>query len=560
MTWVADALRSHPELALFLALGIGYLVGKVSIGGFRVGAVIGSLLAGVLIGQIGIAVSTDLRSAFFLLFLFSIGYKTGPQFFRGLRSSGLPQAGLTLLLCGVALLTAWLTSQLFGFDPGTAGGLVAGSMTESATVGTAADAVRKLGLSAAEADHMVAGITVAFAVTYLVGLIATVTFLSKIAPRLMGVDLAAECRRLEDEMGMERADSGVVSAYYDVIMRAYAIPEALAGTTVDRIEASLAPARAFVERVRVGGVVADATPGLALSAGDHITLSGRHEVLVSLQGPLRTSEVEDRELLDIPTVTLDVVLTSKSIGGRPLSAFAREAVTRGVYLARITRAGEELPYSLGTIVERGDVLTLTGARHHVEPLAELLGWVARRTDETNMAGVGLAIVAGGLVGLPALLLGQLELGLSLAVGVLLGGLAFGWLSSVDRRFGHIPEPALWVFDSVGLTAFIAATGLSAGPDFLAGLRESGGVLVMAGLITAVVPHLVTVLIGRHVFRMHPGILLGVCCGAATAGPALAAVQEAARSRIPTLGYGVSYAMGNVLLALWGSVIVLLMSG
>ncbi|MCU0869285.1 MAG: aspartate-alanine antiporter, partial [Burkholderiales bacterium] len=446
----------------------------------------------------------------------------------------------------------------FGLDAGTAAGLVAGSMTESATVGTAVDAIAKLGLPAQSVDRLTGGVTVAFAVTYLVGLVATVTFLSKVAPKLLGTDLAAACRALEDEMGIRRDGSGTVSAYYDVIMRAYAVPEALSGTTVAALERSFAPERVFVERARVAGEVLTPRPDLVLSTGDRVTLSARHHALAEMTGPLRAHEVEDAPLLDIPTLTLDVVVTNRELAGHPIQRFATDFATRGVFLRKLTRAGEELPYTLQTVVERGDVATMVGAAHHVEPLAQLVGWAAKPTSATNMVGVGLAIVVGGLVGLPALAIGSLELHLSSAVGVLLGGLVFGWMSSVSRRFGQIPEPALWLFDSLGLTAFIAAVGLSAGPDFVRGLREAGGVLVLAGLITAIVPHVVTLLVGRFVFRMHPGILLGVCCGAATSGPSLAAVQDVAKSRIPTLGYGVSYAVGNVLLAMWGGVIVALL--
>jgi putative transport protein len=132
----------------------------------------------------------------------------------------------------------------------------------------------------------------------------------------------------------------------------------------------------------------------------------------------------------------------------------------------------------------------------------------------------------------------------------------GWLRSMwPRFFGRIPAPTLWVFESIGLAGFVAVVGLNAGPDFVVGLRTSGTSLVIAGLVTVLVPHLVGVVFGRWVFKMHPGVLLGVCAGAGTATPALAAIQEAAKSPVPTLGYGVSYAVGNVLLALWGTVIV-----
>jgi len=233
------------------------------------------------------------------------------------------------------------------------------------------------------------------------------------------------------------------------------------------------------------------------------------------------------------------------------------ASARGVFLRKLVRANEELPFTPRTVVERGDVLTVFGMKPDVERVARDIGYADRPTSATDMVTVGAAIVLGGLIGLPALALGKLEIGLSMSVGVLVGGLVFGWLRSVDRRFGRIPEATLWLFDSVGLAAFLAAVGLSAGPDFVRGLWESGVSLVIAGLLSTTIPLVVTMLVGRYVVKMHPGVLLGVCAGAATSAPGLAAVQEMAKSKIPTLGYGVTYAIGNVLLALWGSVMVVL---
>jgi putative transport protein len=211
-------------------------------------------------------------------------------------------------------------------------------------------------------------------------------------------------------------------------------------------------------------------------------------------------------------------------------------------------------------VERGDVLRLAGARHNIERVAAQIGIAEWPTAASDMTTVSVAILLGGLIGLPAISLGKLELGLSLFVGVLLGGLVFGWLRSIWRVFGYIPEPALWVFDSFGLTGFLALVGIEAGPDFIRGITESGVSLVVAGIVVTTVPHVVTLLVGRYLFRLHPGILIGVCCGAGTSAPALAAVQEVADSRIPALGYGVGCALGNVILALWGGVIVLLIQG
>ena len=254
-------------------------------------------------------------------------------------------------------------------------------------------------------------------------------------------------------------------------------------------------------------------------------------------------------------------MTSETVIGKTLGDLAArpDEKARGVGLRRLVRLGQELPLTPKTTIARGDVVTLVGPRPAVERLATEIGYADRSTDVTDMVGVGAAVFLGGLIGIPAFTVGKLDIGLSQSVGVLFGGLVFGWLRSVDRRLARLPEAAPWLFDSVGLTAFLAATALAAGPDFVGGLQKSGLSLVAAGILVCAIPHVVTILVGRFLFRMHPGILLGVCCGAGTSAPALAAVQEA-KSKIPTLGYGVTYAVGNVLLALWGSLIVALMSG
>jgi putative transport protein len=139
------------------------------------------------------------------------------------------------------------------------------------------------------------------------------------------------------------------------------------------------------------------------------------------------------------------------------------------------------------------------------------------------------------------------------------GLIFGWLRSVHPTFGRIPEPAMWVFDTVGLTTFIAVVGLGAGPSFIAGLKQSGVSLIFAGLLVAVLPHVTAILFGRYILKMNPLILLGACSGAGTITAALRAIQDEAQSKLPALGYTVPYAIGNILLTAWGPVLVAMMA-
>ncbi|NIX77770.1 aspartate-alanine antiporter [Microvirga terricola] len=555
MQAASEILRQHPELAIFLALSVGYALGKIRIGTFTLGSVTGVLLAGVAIGQFDVKVSSDLQTVFFLLFLFTIGYRVGPQFFSGLTKTGLPQIALTTLLCVTGLILAIAVSKIFGFDAGTAGGLVAGALTESATVGIASDAIRRLGLPDAQSQILLANVATAFAVSYLIGVICVTWFLSSVAPRIMRVDIVAACRELEASMGTKRAEEpGVVSAHRAFELRAFRLPHIAHGKTAADLE-SLFDRRVFVERVRRKGVMMPGARTMLLENGDVIALGGPRQTLMEAHRLIGAEEVEDTELLDIPATSVDVVLTSGKFAGKTLEDLGHDEAARGLFLRRITRGGNELPYTPRTILQRGDIVTLVGLKNHIDQVASAIGYVDRPTNATDMVVVGASIFLGGLIGLPSLHWHGLEIGLGVSIGALIGGLVCGWLRATHRFFAAIPEAALWLFDSLGLTAFIAVVGISAGPRFFAGLSEAGIGIVIGAILIVILPHLVTVLVGYYVMKMHPGILLGVCAGAGTSGPALAAVQEKADSKVPTLGYGLSYAVGNILLALWGTIIV-----
>jgi putative transport protein len=561
MEWIRYAFQTHPELALLLALAAGHLLGRLQIKGFKLGAAVGCLLAGVAIGQLGIAVPGVLGKLFFLFFLFSVGYKTGPQFFRGFGKSTIPQLVLTVFFSVAGLLTTVAIAHLRGFDVGTAVGLLGGGTHSSESIGTGADAIGRLPISDDLQQTLTANITVAYAVTYLVAIFGSIFVLTRIGPWIMRIDLRAECQKMEKELGMKKNEPGVISAYKQFVMRAYKVNQSLHYETVDELEAHFLPERVFVERVRSAQGVMDADSNIRLQTGDVIVLSGRSSVLGGADNPLHAYEIEDPELLDVPAVTVDYVLERKDLEHRTLAQIVdtleREVATRGVYLRKVSRAGEDLPLGANVALERGDVLTLIGAKRHVDRLAAQLGPIERTSNATDLVWLCFAIGFGGLVGLPAIHLGAISIGLGLPVGVLFAALIVGWLRSIRPGIGRIPEPVLWLLDSLGLSAFVAVIGINAGPGFVQGVRSSGLEFFVCGILICAIPYIGTMLLGRYVFRMHPGILLGVCAASGTSSPGLAALVEKSESQVPALGYGVSYALAAVLTALWGSVIVAL---
>jgi putative transport protein len=558
MSFFVSALRENPELAVFLTLALGFVIGRVRIGTFSLGNVVGTLLAGVVIGQLDIKVDPLVKVVFFDLFLFATGYKVGPQFFRGLKKHAGPQVALTVVLCVTSLVTTVTAAKLMGYDSGTAAGLMAGAFTESTVIGTAGQTIERLDLPAEEKQRQLNNIPVAYAVSYLVGTGFVVWFLSSLAPRLLKVDLKAESRKLEASMaGGTRPEPGSPSAYREWDLRALRVGEGApaANRSVADVERSFAPARVFVYRVRQNGVIVEPDPGTILRPGDVAVVGARRHVMLASAASLGI-EVEDRELLDFPLAAMDVVLTDKRLADRTLAEVASEH-GRGVVLLRLVRGGEDIPFTPDTVLNRGDLLRLAGAKSDVERAGRALGYIERPSSETDVVFVGLGILAGGLLGSVTLMVGTLPLSLTASGGALIMGLVFGWLRSVRPTFGRIPEPALWVFDTVGLAVFIGVVGLSAGPSFVAGLRQMGPSLLIVGFLVAVTPHITALLFGRYVLKMNPVILFGACSGAGTVTAALRAIQDEAESKLPVLGYTVPYAIGNILLTAWGPVIVML---
>ena len=560
MGYVVEALRGNPELAIFLTIALGFLIGRLKFGSFSFGTVVGCLLAGVLIGQLDIKVPPIVKAVFFDLFLFTTGYKVGPQFFRALKREAVPQVALTVVLCVTCLLSALGFANLLGYDVGTAAGLLAGAFSESTVIGTAGEAIQRLDLPQAERTALINNIPVAYAVTYLVGTASLVWFLPKIGPKLMGIDLKETAARAASQSGQAGEVEGVVSAARLFDVRTYrVVNERLIDKTVAEIEALPREARAYLLRVRSGDIVREPEAGLVIRAGDVVAVMARQEVHAQ-HGDRIGPEVSDPALLDIPIETLEVVLTNRSLDGRTLAELAGQEFARGVFLLRLMRSGLAMPIKPESQVNRGDVLSLIGPLPAVERAAEILGYPDRRTSATDMVFVGLGIFLGGLVGLLSVVVGGVPLTLTASGGALIMGLAFGWLRSVYPFFGRIPDPAIWIFDTLGLCMFIGIVGLSAGPSFIAGLRTTGLSLVGVGIVSALLPHTLGILFGRYVLKMDPLIVLGACAGAGTITAALRAIQDEARSSVPALGYTVPYAIGNILLTAWGPILVALMAG
>lgn len=559
MQWVAKMLHTYPELAVFLVVGIGSWVGALKWKGFGLGPVTSALIAGLVIGHLfDIPVSSTAKSVLFLLFLFAIGYSVGPRFFAAMKGDGLRWVALAVAVSVAGLAAAYAVAMSLGLDPGFAGGMVSGALTESPAIGTASEAIRTLPLAPAEQERLIAHVAVADAVCYVFGALGVIVFCSHVGPWLLRVDLQAEARRAEEALGIDRARPGIESAWRPHEMRAYRVREhgAAAGLTVAAVEARLPDTRLFIERIRRGTSTVPPSAQTVLQAGDVVVASGRREVLVEALGAV-AQEVEDRELLDIPVATYEIFVSDRDVAGRTLGSLGRDIPElRGVFLRELMRGGEAIPIAMGTVVQRGDVVRVTGPEPAVVRAAGRLGRTVIPHDATDFVTLSLAVTAGAALGIALVLpVGNMRIAIGTSVGTLLAGLVVGYLNTIRPLFGRIPDGAVSFMSSFGLVAFVSMVGLGAGPHFVEAFRESGMKLFLGGIVVTTVPLLVGLYFGRYVLKLNAVLLLGGIAGALTMTAGMAAVQERSQSPVAVLGYSGTVAIGHILLTTWGTIIV-----
>ncbi|HEY1543037.1 MAG TPA: aspartate-alanine antiporter [Xanthobacteraceae bacterium] len=559
--WFVQTLKTYPEIAILLSLAIGYYVGSFNYKGLGLGAVTATLIAAVIIGQLGITITGPLKPFFFLMFLFAIGYGVGPQFVRGIAKDGVPQAIFAAIVCVFCLAAGVIGAKIAGYDVGTAAGLYAGSQTISASMGLATDAINRLGLPAQETKNLLDGMPVAYAVTYIFGTLGSAIVIALLGPVLLRIDLPTACKRYEEKFGGKKEVGGAGTAWYQFAFRAFRVRDdgEIVGKTAQQAESLLPEHRVFIQRIRRGDKIIEATADTVINGGDVVAIAGRRDVLVNLIGAA-AEEVDDRELLAVPAEGLDVYVTSKEVDGKTLAELAESPWSRGLFLRKITRGAiaTDIPILPQTKLNRGDIVTLVGRSQDLAFATKRLGRPDRATDVADVAFIGAAIAVGALIGAFVWKVGGVPLTLSTSGGALISGLFFGWLRSVRPTFGRIPSPTVWFMNSVGLNVFIAIVGISSGPGFVAGLQKLGFGLFLWGIVITTVPLILAMYLGKYVFRFDDAILLGCVSGARTTTASLGMINDIAKSPIPGLGYTVTYAVGNTLLTIWGMVIVMLM--
>ncbi|MGD9108828.1 MAG: aspartate-alanine antiporter [Gammaproteobacteria bacterium] len=556
---IFELLRNHPSLAVFLAVGIGYFIGKIKFYNFNLGSTAGVLIAALIIGQIDIQIPGLLKTVAFSLFIFTIGYKVGPEFFGSLKAEGIKYILLSFVVAIVGLITALILGKFLHFDPGTTAGLLGGGMTQSAVIGTADGAIKHLAISAASKVTMESNVAIAYAITYIFGTAGLILFF-KLIPKLMRIDLKAESLKLKQAMsGGTEITTAVPELFFwskRINLRAYKVenPDVI-GKTVQEIE-NMFTQNVEVDRIIRAEKIVQPEPNSTIQTDDIITLIGKRETLTHASQKIG-AEVSTQDAINITGEILEICVLNKDAVGKTLEEISQKH-GHGCFLKKITRQNHEIPITHQTTVKKCDVWQVAGSQEHVEALVKYLGYPERQVVMTDLVMVGIGCFLGTLLGLAAVPVFGIPVTLGVGGGVLVSGLIFGWLRGVHPTFGQIPTSVQWIFVDLGLNLFIACVGLIAGPKAIHAIQTSGPAIFFAGIIMTLMPMILGLLFGKFILKINPVLLFGALTGAGTVTAALNALKEESDSSMPALGYTVPYAFGNVLLTIWGTLLVYLM--
>ncbi|MGO2320818.1 MAG: aspartate-alanine antiporter [Vibrio toranzoniae] len=562
MDIISNLFDMAPFVALFITLSLGYMVGKITIGRFVLGGVAGTLLMGVIIGQFGVNIDPGVKSIFFALFIYAVGYQGGAQFFKALnfRTINILLSAVVMTVSGLlcVLAAAWL----FDLDRGTAAGLAAGGLTQSAIIGTAGDAIARLGGVSEEAKHLMqTNVAVGYAVTYIFGSLGPILMVTWVFPTLMKWDIRSEAIALEEKNsnGKRELAPGEFNAVTALVTRAFKVSSSdkLVGKTLTQLnDTSLS---ACIELIERDGQELDADKFTVLKEGDIVVVTGRRNTVQDLQCKGESNEVSLPESYEIIEENRQLIADNHKLIGQSLKELkqnSNKGLYRGVYITDYIREGVSLTLTPELVVKKNDIIQVTGTANDINRVEKNIGKRMSSASMTDFVILGLGMVVGLLIGLISFKIAGIPVTIGSGAGCLISGLFVGWIRNRNPHIAQFPVGAVNFIRDFGLAAFVGIVGLQAGPQAVDTIKEHGMSLLFLGVAVTIIPQLISFFFSYFILKIkNPVEALGCVTGGRSANPGFAALLEKTGNATPVFTFTVTYAVANVLLTLWGPIIV-----
>lgn len=556
--WILDGLKHSPEILLFLSLSLGYLIGGIRIGKFQLGGVAGSLLVAVALSVFGVTVDAGVKAVLFALFIYAVGFESGPQFFRSLGVKTLREIFLALFIAVAGLITVVVLAKVFHLDKGLAAGLAAGGLTQSAIMGTASDALTQLGVSPEELSRLQGNVTIGYAVTYIFGSLGAIIICVNILPKIMGRDIGDDAIKAQAEQlhGSLLLGANQNFALSDISGRLYRVTNKI-NQSVSDIEKTVNGIS--IERIKRGNKILEASPDTLIKAKDIILVVGHRDSMIQAND-LLGSEVDSASGMDVVMNTQDVEMRNSRYVGQNLSQVLSSdevmQLKHGIYLVAIHRDGQTLPLNNDLNFKLGDVITIYGTDSDLRRVIDKIGAPITKSEKTDWIFHGLGLVIGLIIGLIVIRVSDIPITLGAGGGALLSGLLFGWFRSLHQTIGNIPTGAVQLLKDFGLAGFVAVVGLSSGLQAINTIREQGLSLFLIGVVVTVLPMLLAIYFGKYILGYkNAAVFAGALAGARSANPAFGEVLNKAGNSTPTNSFAITYALANVFLTLLGPLVV-----
>ena len=541
---------AHTIFILAATIALGTLLGKIKIGGVTLG-VTWILFVGIAFGHFGMGIDPQVlgfvKEFGLILFIYSVGIQVGPGFFSSLKQNGLKLNAMSIGVILIGILTACLIAAASGTSLITLTGVLAGAVTNTPALGSAQQTVLDTtGIN----DPTIA---LGYAVAYPLGVIGLILALILLR-RVFRVDPVQEDERLHREHVIETHDP-------DRITVEITNPQ-LDGKKVWEI-ARLLNRNFVVSRVlKEGG-----TPVLA----DAQTVINLHDKVFFVSDPRDTEavvaflgrqiempqEVWDEQSRDTELVSRRILVTRNSINGKQLGSLQLRKNFK-VNVTRINRSGVDLVASPTLELLLGDCLTVVGSESAIAEVAGLLGNSQKRLAQPNLIPMFLGILLGVVVGMiPFHISGiPLPVKLGLAGGPLIVAILLSRFGARFHLVTYTTISASLMLREIGISLFLAAVGLSAGPEFVSTLTSGGLVWVWYGFLMTVIPILVMGILGRLVFKFDYFALMGTLAGSMTNPIALSFVTSTSPNDIPAVSYSTVYPLTMFLRVVSAQILVL----
>ena len=507
---------------LFAILTLGAWIGHWSWGGISLGTA-GVLFVALAFGHYGMSVPKAVMDLGLLLFVYSVGLSAGPSFFRTFRKRGMQFVVLALVVVGTGALVTGLLAYFLHLPLALATGLYAGSLTCTPALAAAIDALNRVLPEAAPLASVGYGIAYPYS---MIGIVLLIQFL----PRLLKRSIKSEeslwlAEKAIEAPGLQARQFCVTNANIDGMTVAELNPRRLAQVNISRI--------------KHGERVFAAKPETSIRSGDLVMAVGPDEELNKLR-ILLGEETNERMDVNTEVMSVDVEVLDESLTGKTLAQMrVWEQFT--VVITRIRRQGLEIVPHGNVALERGDGIRVVGEKSAVEAFVRRAQGSPRKAMETSMVPYLTGLLAGVLLGLVPIPVGQgVTLKLGVAGGVFITSLLIGHFGKIGPFQLYVPPAAKNLTRELGLMLFLAGAGTNAGAQLVSVLQDQGWMLLLAGAAVTTLSALAGLIVMVKIYRLNLLSAMGALTASMTNPPALAAASNQTETDLPALAYASTY--------------------